>query len=74
MVCMKIIRKNLEKVISLIVSLKNRSNGVGIGSFAARVGGITAPYLIELQEHVTWLPNTVFGIFSKSKAIKCYNF
>ncbi|XP_078493967.1 organic cation transporter protein-like [Ciona intestinalis] len=41
-----------------------RSNGVGAGSFMARVGGIIAPFLIALQDDVTWLPNAIFGIFA----------
>uniref|UniRef100_F6R060 Major facilitator superfamily (MFS) profile domain-containing protein n=1 Tax=Ciona intestinalis TaxID=7719 RepID=F6R060_CIOIN len=40
-----------------------RSNGVGAGSLMARVGGIIAPFLIALQDDVTWLPNAIFGIF-----------
>ncbi|XP_076800001.1 solute carrier family 22 member 16-like [Clavelina lepadiformis] len=40
-----------------------RSNGLGIGSMASRVGGISAPFIILLQEYISWLPNTIFGVF-----------
>ena len=48
-----------------------RTNGVGMGSFAARIGGIVAPYVIELQNYITWLPNTIFGVLSKYRLQKC---
>ena len=36
-----------------------------MGSFAARIGGVLAPYVLELQNYVVWLPNTIFGVLSK---------
>ncbi|XP_076822511.1 organic cation transporter protein-like isoform X2 [Clavelina lepadiformis] len=46
-----------------------RSNAVGVGSFAARIGGIVAPYIISLQDYVSWLPNTIFGVFGIAAGI-----
>nr|XP_039269896.1 organic cation transporter protein-like [Styela clava] len=40
-----------------------RSNGIGIGSMAARIGGILTPFVIATQVWVTWLPNSIFGAF-----------
>ena len=39
-----------------------RSNGIGLGSFAARIGSISAPYILGLNLSATWLPNTIFRI------------
>uniref|UniRef100_H2XS99 Major facilitator superfamily (MFS) profile domain-containing protein n=2 Tax=Ciona intestinalis TaxID=7719 RepID=H2XS99_CIOIN len=39
-----------------------RSIGVGVGSIMARIGGMTVPFLIALQDDVTWLPNAIFGV------------
>nr|XP_009861187.2 organic cation transporter protein-like [Ciona intestinalis] len=41
-----------------------RSNGVAAGSVMARVGGIIAPFLIALQDDITWLPNAIFGVLA----------
>ena len=38
---------------------------MGTGSVAARIGGIIAPFLISLQDHASWVPNTIFGVFGK---------
>ncbi|XP_078485020.1 organic cation transporter protein-like isoform X1 [Ciona intestinalis] len=38
-----------------------RSNGIGMGSLSARIGGIVAPFVISLQDYVSWLPNVIFG-------------
>ena len=46
------------------ISYGFRSNGVGFGSFVSRIGGIAAPYVIDLQDIFIWLPNTIFGILS----------
>ncbi|CAK8674818.1 unnamed protein product [Clavelina lepadiformis] len=46
-----------------------RSNAVGAGSFAARIGGIVAPYVISLQDYVSWLPNTIFAILGIAAGI-----
>ena len=43
-----------------------RSNGVAVGSVAARIGAIMAPFLIDLEDFVFWLPNITFGVLSKS--------
>lgn len=32
----------------------------------ARIGGVLAPYIISLQDYVTWLPNSIFGVFAIS--------
>ena len=31
---------------------------------AARIGSIASPYIIFLQDYVSWLPTTVFGSLS----------
>lgn len=49
---------------SLIPS--NRGNGIGFAAMAARIGGVLAPYIISLQDEVTWLPNAIFGVFAVS--------
>nr|CAB3266150.1 organic cation transporter protein-like [Phallusia mammillata] len=41
-----------------------RSTGMGNGSVASRIGGISAPYVISLQNIITWLPNSLFGSFA----------
>ncbi|CAK8684124.1 organic cation transporter protein-like [Clavelina lepadiformis] len=41
-----------------------RGNALGIGSMAARIGSIASPYIIFLQDYVSWLPTTVFGSLS----------
>lgn len=41
-----------------------RSNGLGFGAMTARIGGILAPYIISIQDYVSWLPNTIFGVFA----------
>nr|CAB3266135.1 organic cation transporter protein-like [Phallusia mammillata] len=41
-----------------------RGNAVGIGSMAARVGSISSPYIILLQDYISWLPFVIFGVMS----------
>jgi len=40
-----------------------RSIALGTASMASRIGGILAPYVILLQDYVSWLPNTIFAVF-----------
>ena len=47
-----------------ILLIPGRGNALGIGSMAARVGSISSPYIILLQDYVSWLPTTIFGILS----------
>ncbi|CAK8676580.1 unnamed protein product [Clavelina lepadiformis] len=51
-----------------------RSNGVGVGSMASRVGGFTAPYVISLQDYIPWLPNAIFGVFAIAAALSALAF
>ena len=37
---------------------------MGIGSMAARIGSISSPYILYLQNTVSWLPSTLFGVLS----------
>jgi len=37
---------------------------MGAGSMAARIGSISSPYILYLQESVPWLPSTIFGALS----------
>ena len=39
-----------------------KSNGICLRSFAARIGSISAPYILGLTFSATWLPNTSFSI------------
>ncbi|XP_036364392.1 organic cation transporter protein-like isoform X1 [Octopus sinensis] len=41
-----------------------RNTGIGMSSVFSRVGGICAPFLLELSTYVYWLPLTTFGIIS----------
>jgi len=38
-----------------------RGNALGVSSMASRWGSISSPYLIFLQDYVSWLPFTIFG-------------
>lgn len=38
-----------------------RANALGVSSMASRWGSISSPYLIFLQDYVSWLPFTIFG-------------
>jgi len=38
-----------------------RANAVGLCSLTSRVGSISAPYLIYIQDFVSWLPFTIFS-------------
>ena len=58
-----------------------RSNGVGIGSIAGRVGGILFPFVLDLKGkvnngHGEYLPMAIFGSLAigkfKSPCVKCY--
>ena len=40
-----------------------RSIALGMASMASRIGGILSPYIILLQNYVSWLPSTIFVIF-----------
>lgn len=46
-----------------------RSTGLGLGSMAARIGGVAAPQIIPLQERYPWLPYTIFGIVTLTAGI-----
>ena len=43
-----------------------------MGSFVARIGGIAAPYLISVQDNISWLPNAIFGGLGKFKTFIFY--
>lgn len=51
-----------------------RSNAVGIGSAAARVGGMVCPFVIATQLAVSWLANSIFGGFAIVAALLCFTF
>ena len=36
---------------------------------AARVGSIASPYIILLQDYISWLPTTIFGVLSIAAGI-----
>nr|XP_039274245.1 solute carrier family 22 member 6-like [Styela clava] len=38
-----------------------RSNAIGFGAMCARIGSVLSPFIIGLQDYVSWLPNTIFG-------------
>ncbi|CAK8683927.1 unnamed protein product [Clavelina lepadiformis] len=46
-----------------------RGNALGVGSMAARVGSIASPYIILLQDYISWLPTTIFGVLSIAAGI-----
>merc|ERR1712136_691747 len=46
-----------------------RSIALGTASMASRIGGILAPYVILLQDYVSWLPNTIFAVFGLTAAV-----
>merc|ERR1712136_31224 len=39
-----------------------RSIALGTASLFSRIGGFVSPYIILLQNYVSWLPNTIFGV------------
>ncbi|CAI9731807.1 organic cation transporter protein-like [Octopus vulgaris] len=41
-----------------------RTNGLGIASLSSRIGGISAPFLLQLSYYVKWLPLSIFGLLS----------
>ena len=55
-------------------SLVIRGNAVGIGSMAARVGSICSPYIILLQDYISWLPTSIFGVLSVAAGITALSF
>ncbi|CAK8681467.1 unnamed protein product [Clavelina lepadiformis] len=46
-----------------------RTNGLGIGITASRIGSILAPYILNLQYEIYWLPNTIFGVLGTICAV-----
>ena len=43
-----------------------RGIAVGTAAMFSRIGGIVAPYIILLQNNVSWLPNAIFSAFGNS--------
>ncbi|XP_076805670.1 solute carrier family 22 member 16-like [Clavelina lepadiformis] len=39
-----------------------RSNGVGVGSMAARIGSICTPFVVRLYDVILFLPDAIFGV------------
>jgi len=37
-----------------------RSNSIGLGSIAARIGSIFAPFVISINKTISWLPSAIF--------------
>ncbi|CAK8681468.1 unnamed protein product [Clavelina lepadiformis] len=46
-----------------------RTNGLGIGIISSRIGSILAPYILNLQYEIYWLPNTIFGVLGTICAV-----
>jgi len=46
-----------------------RSNAVAVGSAAARIAGVTCPFIISLSKVRSWLPGGVFGFFGVSAGV-----
>ena len=42
-----------------------RSNSIGMGSLAARIGSISAPFVISIQKKISWLPSAIFTAAGK---------
>ncbi|CAG5112533.1 Oidioi.mRNA.OKI2018_I69.chr2.g6740.t1.cds [Oikopleura dioica] len=38
-----------------------RTNAVGLGSMAGRIGGIVSPFILEIGGSIPWLPPLIFG-------------
>jgi len=45
-----------------------RSNGLGVGSLAARIGSISAPFILGLQQTIKWLPSSLFSFLGFTAA------
>ncbi|XP_029643937.1 organic cation transporter protein-like [Octopus sinensis] len=41
-----------------------RVNGIGIASVSSRIGGIAAPFILQLSSYVKWLPLSIYGVLS----------
>ena len=41
-----------------------RNTGVGLGSTASKIGGLTAPFIAGLQSYLSYIPLLVFGVSS----------
>ncbi|XP_076807256.1 organic cation transporter-like protein [Clavelina lepadiformis] len=41
-----------------------RTTGLSLGSMAARVGGMIAPFVLQLQTTIPWFTQTIFGTLS----------
>ena len=41
-----------------------RGSAVGAGSIAARIGTMSAPFILYLQQSFAWFPNAFFGVLS----------
>uniref|UniRef100_H2XXG9 Major facilitator superfamily (MFS) profile domain-containing protein n=1 Tax=Ciona intestinalis TaxID=7719 RepID=H2XXG9_CIOIN len=52
--------------------VRNRTNGVGVGSTFARFGSILAPFILALQAYLKWLPNVIFGVAAAAAALLSY--
>lgn len=46
-----------------------RSAGFAVGSFAARISGVSCPFIIALGEIRTWLPGMCFSFFGISAGL-----
>ena len=51
-----------------------RTNGLGIGITSSRIGSILAPYILNLQYEIYWLPNTIFGVLGTLFAAAMTNY
>ena len=38
---------------------------MGMGSLAARIGSISAPFVISIQKTISWLPSAIFTSVGK---------
>ncbi|CBY18007.1 unnamed protein product [Oikopleura dioica] len=46
-----------------------RTNAVGLGSMAGRIGGIVSPFILEMGASIPWLPPLIFGTVTISAGI-----
>lgn len=49
-----------------------RGSGLSICSFAARLSGFLAPFVLSLDQWVVWLPGTLFGVFGIVAGVASY--
>ena len=49
--------------------LISRTNAVGLGSMAGRIGGIVSPFILEIGGSIPWLPPLIFGAVTISSGI-----